>query len=76
MNFSKGFLLLFQLLSFVFQIYLISSMPTLQVEVSSVKITQYNVLIGVTIITYLFSLYAIYHLSTKEKEEEIEPKYV
>jgi hypothetical protein len=74
MDFSKGFLLLFQLLSVVFQIYLISSMPSLNVEVSSVKITHYTVLIGVTIITYLFSLYAMYHLSTKE--EEIEPKYV
>ena len=46
-------------------------MPSLNVEVSSVKITHYNVLIGITIITYLF---AMYHLSTKE--EEIEPKYV
>lgn len=73
MNFSKGFLLLFQLLSVVFQIVLITSMSNLNVEVSNVKITYYHMLIGVTIITYLFSLYAMYHLSTQGDEE---PKYV
>jgi uncharacterized membrane protein len=73
MNFSKGFLLLFQLLSVVVQIVLISSMSNLNVEVSNVKITYYHILIAVTIITYLFSLYAMYHLSTQEDEE---PKYI
>jgi hypothetical protein len=73
MNFSKGFLLLFQLLSVVIQIYLISSMSNVNAEISNVKITYYHILVGVTIMTYLFSLYAMYHLSTLEEEE---PKYV
>jgi hypothetical protein len=68
MNFSKGFLLLFQLLSIVFQVILIGSIP-------DINKTYYYIFVASTVITYLFSSYTTYQLkfhsgtSTKDESE-------
>jgi uncharacterized membrane-anchored protein YitT (DUF2179 family) len=65
MNFSKGFLLLFQLLSVVFQIILIGSIP-------DINKTYYYIFVASTVITYLFGSYTTYHIkfhSDKTKDE-------
>lgn len=55
MNFSKGFLLTFHLLSTVFLILLIGSIP-------SVNMTYYYIFAVSTIITYFFNTYTTYHI--------------
>ena len=70
MNFSKGFLLLFQLLSIVFQIILIGSIP-------DINKTYYYIFVASTVITYLFSSYTTYQLqfhsgSSKKDDSESE----
>jgi hypothetical protein len=69
MNFSKGFLLLFQLLSVVFQVILIGSIP-------NINQTYYYIFIVSTAITYLFGSYTTYHIkfhsdeSSKDESED------
>jgi uncharacterized membrane-anchored protein YitT (DUF2179 family) len=65
MNFSKGFLLLFQLLSVVFQVILIGSIP-------NINITYYYIFVASTVITYLFGSYTTYHIKFHSDESKDE----
>ena len=67
MNFSKGFLLLFQLLSVVFQVILIGSIP-------DINKTYYYIFVASTVITYLFSSYTTYHIKfhSESKKDDSE----
>ncbi len=55
MNFSKGFLLTFQLLAIIFQIILIGTIP-------NINMTYYYIFAVSTVITYFFTTYTTYQI--------------
>jgi uncharacterized membrane-anchored protein YitT (DUF2179 family) len=65
MNFSKGFLLTFQLLAIIFQIILIGSIP-------NVNMTHYYIFAVSTIITYFFTTYTTYQIKFHSGDEKSE----
>ncbi len=65
MNFSKGFLLMFHLLSTVFLIILLGSIP-------NVNMTYYYIFTASTIITYLFNTYTTYQIKFHTNDEKSE----
>ncbi len=65
MNFSKGFLLTFHLLSIVFLIILLGSIP-------NVNMTHYYIFTVSTMMTYLFNTYTTYHIQFHTGDEKSE----
>ncbi len=65
MNFSKGFLLMFHLLSTVFLIILLGSIP-------NVNMIHYYIFTASTVVTYLFNTYTTYHIKFHMDEEKSE----
>lgn len=65
MNFSKGFLLMFHLLSTVFLIILLGSIP-------NVNKTHYYIFVVSTVVTYLFSTYTTYQIKFHDGDEKSE----
>lgn len=63
MNFSKGFLLLFHLLSTVFLVILVGSIP-------NVNMTYYYIFVASTTITYIFNTYTTYHIKFHVSDEK------
>lgn len=65
MNFSKGFLLMFHLLSTVFLIILLGSIP-------NVNMMYYYIFVASTVITYLFNTYTTYQIKFHANDEKSE----
>jgi hypothetical protein len=62
MNFSKGFLLTFHLLSMIFLILIIGAIP-------NVNMSYYYIFAVSTVITYFFNTYTTYQLKFHDGDE-------